>query len=481
MKNIWCCLFILIMLVACSPAAAPTLAVTAHVPTPTGASTTNPPAGSESPPSPVIATAESSKTMIPTWTATDTKTPSATPSPTPTATPTATATTTAAVTDTPSATETPAPTDTPTLPPPTATPDVVFYPPGGRSYASLEALWNGQAEWVLEEYNTGLPGGESDTVWRGGNEFWSYLHASYQSAGVVDQCGDPVPFPGCTTLWKSHDGGLHFTLEEPVCLFACESCPCSNSRDHIAQQQYPRVAFAADQAYLVYEFGAFTYLRTSSDGIHWSAPAHVPGTGVWYFNNASCSEAESIGDHPNIYRELEYDCLIGAPPGIFVEGDLLAVFVGLGKAPGHMGCYTGNRYYGASGLSKCAANPLFGADLGYGPVEALGADANPYFDFRTVSSADVVREGNHYYMVYEGDRGPSNPTVVDDQFGLGLARSAALQIDGPWEKWPSNPMIMNLPGNVGVGHADLLQVGGGIYLYTSTADFTRGRYVLVYK
>jgi hypothetical protein len=67
----------------------------------------------------------------------------------------------------------------------------------------------------------GLPVGESDTVYRGGSEFWSYLHASHQSAGVVDQCGDPAPFPGCVTLWKSHDGGLHFALENPVCLFAC--------------------------------------------------------------------------------------------------------------------------------------------------------------------------------------------------------------------------------------------------------------------
>ena len=61
-----------------------------------------------------------------------------------------------------------------------------------------------------------------------------------------------------------------------------------------------------------------------------------------------------------------------------------------------MGCYVGNRYNGAHGLGKCGSNPLFGADLGYGPVELLGAEANPYFDFRTISSADVVRVGDHY-------------------------------------------------------------------------------------
>jgi hypothetical protein len=324
--------------------------------------------------------------------------------------------------------------------------------------------------------------GESDTVHRGGGEFWSYLHASHRSAGVVDQCGDPVPFPGCTTLWKSVDGGLHFAPSEPVCLFSCAACPCDPVRDQIGQQQYPRVFFSADRAYLVYEFGAGTYLRTSSDGIHWSPPAHVPGTGQWHAEPGQCSEAESIGDHPNIYAETEYgNCLVGAPPGLVVEGGLLYVFVGLGRNPGHMGCYVGDRYAGAAGLRKCAANPLFGAENGYGPPDLLGSAANPYFEFRTISSADVVRVGDRYYMTYEGVRGPSDPTVVDDQFGLGLARSVGLAVDGPWEKYPGNPIITDLPGNVGVGHADLVIVGPATYLYTATSPMTRGRYVLLHR
>jgi beta-xylosidase len=119
--------------------------------------------------------------------------------------------------------------------------------------------------------------------------------------------------------------------------------------------------------------------------------------------------------------------------------------------------------------------------MGYGPVEQLGVEANPYFEFRTISSADVVRVGDRYYMVYEGVRGPSNPTVVDDQFGLGLARSMGPAIDGPWERFPGNPIVMDLPGNVGVGHGDLVIVGSATYLYTSTSSFTRGRYVLVWR
>lgn len=323
----------------------------------------------------------------------------------------------------------------------------------------------------------GLPVGESDTVHRGGGEFWSYLHASHRSAGVADRCGDPAPFPGCVTLWKSYDGGLHFSLEEPVCLFSCSSCPCQADRDHTHQQQYPRVFFDTDRAYIVYEWGAGTYVRTSTDGLRWSAEAHVPGTGQ---RHGTCAEAESIGEHPNIYAETEFgNCLVGAPPGIYIEGDLLYVFVGLGRDPGHMGCYVGDKYAGVGALRKCGSNPLFGAELGYGPLDALGAAANPYFEFRTISSADVVRVGDHYYMAYEGVRGPSNPTVVDDQFALGLARSVGPAIDGPWEKYPGNPVIMDLANNWGIGHGDLVVVGPATYLYTATSQTTRGRYALV--
>lgn len=411
-------------------------------------------------------------TSIPVPTHTRTPAPSPTPSFPPTPTPT----------------DTLVPTDTPI--PPTATPDAepqlvpsnpsfVPVPPPGRTFATLEEFWAGNAEWVLEIYDVGLPVGESDTVHRGGSEFWSYLHASFQSAGVVDQCGDPVPFPGCVTLWRSTDGGVHFTLENPVCLFPCASCPCDQSRDHTEQQQYPRVFFDTDRAYMVYEWGAGTLLRTSDDGIHWSAEVWIPGTGVWHYEQGPCAEYEAVGDHPHIYRELEWDCLVGAPPGIYVEGDRLYVFVGLGRAPGHMGCFVGNKYQGARGLRKCKFNPLFGAENGYGPLEARGAAANPYFEFRTISSADVVRVGDRYYMAYEGVRGPSDPTVVDDQFGLGFARSVGPEIDGPWEKYPGNPVLMDVENNWGIGHADIVIVGPATYLYTATSQTTRGRYVLV--
>jgi beta-xylosidase len=84
-------------------------------------------------------------------------------------------------------------------------------------------------------------------------------------------------------------------------------------------------------------------------------------------------------------------------------------------------------------------------------------------------------------MTYEGVRGPGPGQPGDTQFGLGLARSVESVIDGPWEKYGGNPILMDLPGNVGIGHADLIVISGYTYLYTATSDSTRGRYGLVWK
>jgi len=451
-------------------------------PSPSPPATSTPQPGSalhagESTPPPPTPTPTASRTRPPTLEPSLTSTATATSTPTPTLTPTPVP---------PQATPSPSPTapsptrPAPTLAPPPANPAFVPTPPAGYRFATLDEFWTGAAEWMVEVPDTGLPVGESDTVHRGGEEFWSYLHASYESAGVIDSCGDPAPFPGCVTLWKSYDGGLHFSLENPRCLFSCGNCPCDPGRDHVWQQQYPRVFFAQEQALIAYEWGAGTFVRTSPDGIHWSAETHVPGTGQWDSETTPCTEAESIGDHPNIYDEREFgDCLVGAPPGITVQDGLLYIFVGLGRDPGHMGCLVGDLTAGASGLRKCESNPLLGAVNGYGPLEARGAEANPYFEFRTISSADVVRVGERYYMTYEGVRGPSDPSVVDDQFALGFARSVGPAVDGPWETYPGNPLIADVGNNWGIGHADIVVVGPATYLYTTTSHNTRGRYVLV--
>lgn len=174
-------------------------------------------------------------------------------------------------------------------------PTVVPPPPPGRDYATLAEFWERKAEWVLDVFDVGLPVGESDTVYRGRQEFWSYLHASFASAGVVDSCGAPVPFPGCVTLWRSTDGGRTFRLERPVCLIPCRSCPCDPLRDQINQQQYPRVFFDRGRAFMVYEWGGAVYLRASPDGLRWSPSIRIPGTG-WGRDARRCHG--KVGDRP---------------------------------------------------------------------------------------------------------------------------------------------------------------------------------------
>src|SRR5690606_4437178 len=130
---------------------------------------------------------------------------------------------------------------------------------------TLADFWEGRAEWVLDIEDVGLPVGESDTIQISDNEFWSYLHASNQSASVVDQCGEPVAFPGCLTRWESTDGGVSFSLPSAVCSIPCGSCPCDDQRDHHgntsagtreAAQQYPRVFTTENTFYLTYEWHA---------------------------------------------------------------------------------------------------------------------------------------------------------------------------------------------------------------------------------
>ena len=354
-----------------------------------------------------------------------------------------------------------------------------------RPPPTLDDWWEGRAEWIVDVYDVGLPVGESDTLYLGDGVYWSYLHASDRSAGVRDQCGQPVAFPGCLTRWESTDGGQSFSLPVAVCAIPCEACPCDDQRDHIgidqAAQQYPRVFRTEDGVYLTYEWHAQTILRQSDEGLLWSDWAYLrtPG-GTWPSSFAPCSEIERIGAHPNIRGEV-HDCLVGAPPGLFIEGDMLYVFVAAGSAPGHMRCYKGDRKGDLSRLEVCDHDPLFGGAREYGPTDEAGAEANAYFDFRYVSSADVLQVGDRYYMAYEGSRGPDVlERGMDTQFGLGFARTTSPTIDGPWEKFPSNPVIMDMNFNWGVGHADLLVVDGVTIMYTATSRQTRGRYILVW-
>ncbi|MEL6404874.1 MAG: hypothetical protein AAFR81_10955 [Chloroflexota bacterium] len=346
----------------------------------------------------------------------------------------------------------------------------------------LTDFWEGRASWVVDIYDVGLPIGESDTLAMGEGVYWSYLHASYPSAGVIDQCGMPVEFPGCLTLWQSEDGSESFALETPVCLMPCGSCPCDDqvNNERVLWQQYPRVVVADDGMwYMVYEWRAQTIIHRSEDGVVWSDYVQLTDpAGVWPRDFAACDVIEDIGEHPNIRGQGDV-CLVGGPPGLYVEGDMLYVFVMAGSAPSHMRCYKGDRHGDLTDLQVCDADPLFTGAQDYGPVDEFGEDAIDYWDFRYISSADVMQVGDYYYMAYEGIRGPSELEFGrDNQFGLGFARATAL--DSEWETLDRNPVVMGLADNWGIGHADLLIIDGVTYMYSATSQETRGRYVLAW-
>jgi hypothetical protein len=200
---------------------------------------------------------------------------------------------------------------------------------------------------------------------------------------------------------------------------------------------------------------------------------------VWKLWLRGCPAAERIGPHP--FVPYDFECLAGGPPGVYVEGGRAYVFVAVGQNPGGLGCYYGAVDAPAGQFRRCAYNPLLSGASQYGPHEERGAAANPYFDFRTISSAEVQKIDGRYYVLYEGVRGPGPGDPGDSQFGLGLARSLGTQIDGPWEKYPGNPLLVDLPGNVGLGHADLVVYQGQTLLYTSLDGHVRSRLALVWK
>lgn len=355
---------------------------------------------------------------------------------------------------------------------------IIFETHAQDSAPTLDDFREGQAEWILDIYDVGLPVGESDTIIMDDGTYRSYLHASDRSAGIIDQCGMPVEFPGCLTTWTSEDSGQSFSLEIPVCLIPCGACPCDDRRDHITAQQYPRVAIADDGIwYMVYEWHAQVIVRHSENGLVWSDWGYLETpAGTWQSSYAPCSDIESIGAHPNIRGQAD-DCILGAPPGIFIEGDMLYVFVMAGSAPSHMRCYKGNRHGDSGNLQVCDTDPLFTGSQTYGDIELVGQDASVFWDFRYISSADVIKVGDIYYMAYEGIRGPSELEFGrDDQFGLGFAWSTA--IDSEWQTFEQNPVVMGMVDNWGIGHADLLIVDGVTYMYSATSQTTRGRYQL---
>ncbi len=344
---------------------------------------------------------------------------------------------------------------------------------------TLDDYWRGNATFEVEIEDTGLPMGESETIIQPDGDWWSYVHASDRSAGTVDQCGAPVEFPGCVVIYESSDDGNSFAPQTspPTCMFECDACPCERLVDNIDQQQYPRLHTDGEDWAMVYEFGAMTRLRTSDDGINWSSADHIPQTGVWNKDFAPCYDFMEIGEHPHV--ESDFECLAGGPPGVYIQDETVYIFLGLGKNPASMGCYTVPLNGDVAEYQHCENNPQFTAPDDYGPTDNDGPGTEEFYGFRTITSAEILKVGNRFYMLFEGVRGPAAGEPGDTQFGLGLARSRNL--DGGWEVFDGNPILIEPPGNIGVGHADLVVFNDITYMYTSLDGVKRSRLKLVWN
>jgi hypothetical protein len=192
-----------------------------------------------------------------------------------------------------------------------------------------------------------------------------------------------------------------------------------------------------DQWVMTYEYRANTILRHSADGLNGSPPRELPLTGISQDWLMPCRPEGQIGTHP--YTPSAYECLVGSPPGIYIDERI------------------GKKIFG-----QASPPELF---------IFVGLGQNPNWQSLLPS--------------LQRRRDPGLGDQAHTQFLLGLARSSNEAIDGTWELYPANPILLDLSGNVGVGHADMVMAQNGniveTYLYTSLDGEKRSRLRLVWK
>ena len=221
---------------------------------------------------------------------------------------------------------------------PTPTPFLIVQStPDADAFPTLADLWDGRAHFIVDVPVTDLPMGESDTIRLGNGEFWSYLHASERSAGVIDQCGAPVAFPGCTVIYRSDDG-LQFAASRPA---------------DLPDRLHPVSVYARDRPRQPTAVSPRLFRRRAPvDGLRIPGPSHAPSLAGWAHLVSTgaggrvhglaplvrdCPAEERIGEHP--FVPFDYECLRGGPPGLVTAGDTLYVFMAQGQNPGAMGCF----------------------------------------------------------------------------------------------------------------------------------------------
>ncbi len=246
-----------------------------------------------------------------------------------------------------------------------------------------------------------------------GNEFSMHFLSTYWENStlfsyyiVTEQLQDGS-FKTSTKLALSQDG-LNFEDYGPV----LEGDPSPARDARIAS--FPSVIKRNGTWYILYEGASYTTLAihgelrlaTSADGIVWKKhkdPIWIPSAD-WQIVN--------IGT-PTLWEE---------------NGIWYIIYHGYNGTHLQLGILSGPSLFN---LSPANHNlPIM--TNGPGPDD---------FDSGSIGKRSICKEGNVYYMVYEGSS-PEHPTLGwgGSHWGIGLARSSDLV---NWEKYPANPILKN--------------------------------------
>jgi hypothetical protein len=191
---------------------------------------------------------------------------------------------------------------------------------------------------------------------------------------------------------------------------------------------FPGVWKDGDKWYLVYE-GAGTNmgrwpgdigLATSTDGVTWMKD---PGNPI-LVHQLSGWEQVNIGT-----------------PSLWKEGDIWHLFYhGNNGTEVQIGVATGPALHH---LTRYPGNPI----IRVGPKGS--------WDSGTVGKRSIRKEGDYYYMIFEGSTDQPFETA---RWSSGLARSTDLLT---WEKWPGNPVLLQTTKGFGYDGPEWVETPDG--------------------
>ena len=291
---------------------------------------------------------------------------------------------------------------------------------------TLADLWAGKAKWAVDQSSVPVQGGpghrEAFAVNRTDiSPTTIYLyHRCFAPKGKTSIC-----------LSVSNNGGTSFQKYHGVII-----APDAGHTFAVS----PAVAKMGSTWLMVYEESHVSnvYWAQSSDGVKWSKKGKLLKHG----------------------KSGQWDSGAIATPGILVDGLFVNVF--------YAGFPTGGKHMSigyAWGVSmslvfKTSTNPVF-------KPPASGWDAGQR------SMGRLVKEGTHYYMVYEGAT-KDFTCNKSNRYGWGMARTTALK--SGWSTHPQNPFGQSSQKKYGCGNdmpSIFRRYDGWYFVYHTSADTTK--------